>query len=56
MKIKLTVSCSTINKFHEKYLKETSFEKAVVGNYRFLFEIDLRECIMGEYYLSNSHM
>lgn len=55
-KIALTASSSTITKFHTKYLNQSENEINLNSNYELLFEIDLRECIKGEYYIKNSHM
>ena len=55
-KIILSASCSTITKFHSKYLEESENEKNLNSNYQLFFEIDLRECIRGEYYFQDFHM
>lgn len=54
-KIILSSTSSTITKFHHKYLNESENEKKINSDYVLLFEIDLRECIIGEYYINNSH-
>lgn len=54
--IVLSASSSIITKFHNKYLNQSAKEINLNSNYEFLFEIDLRECIKGEYYVENSQM
>lgn len=52
-KIKLEVASTTITRFHSKYLNESLTEINSNFQYKMLMDIDFRECIIGEYYISS---
>ena len=51
-KIKVEVTSNTITKFHSKYLNESINEINSVSQYKMLLNMNFRECVMGEYYIS----
>jgi len=53
LQVKMGVTASTITKFNSKYLNESTTEINSNSVYTMLFEVDFRECIMGEYYISS---
>lgn len=54
-KIILSATSTKIMKFHHKYINESENEKNLSSSYSLLFEINLRECIIGEIYIQNSY-
>ena len=55
-KIQIEVTASTITKFHSKYLNESMSEINSESQYKMLLNMEFRECVMGEYYISSLKM
>ena len=54
--ITLSATSSIITSFHNKYLNQSINEINSNSEYKFLFELKFRECAMGEYYRTDSHV
>ena len=50
LNLTLVAISSAITKFHDKYLKVSEEEKEYQANYARIFQINFRDCIIGEYF------
>ena len=51
-KIKLEVTSTSIPKFYTKYLNASLYEINYNSQYKMLIDVEFRECIIGEFYIS----
>ena len=54
--IKLEVTSTIISKFYSKYLNESVSEIDYNSQYTMLMNMEFRQCIVGEYYISSLKM
>lgn len=54
-KIQIAVTSNAIENFYSSYIISSNFEINIESNYAFIFEINFRECLFGEYFRSDLH-
>ena len=54
-KIKIAVTSNAVGKFYSSYIISSTSEINIESNYAFIFEINFRECLFGEYFRSDLH-
>ena len=52
-KIQLEVTLTSITKFYSKYLNASLNEINSNSQYKMLMDVEFRECIIGEFYISS---